>query len=237
MNNSDAYEDEEVRNFLKGLRRYITSRAIVIYIIVAGATVAFGFIFYYLVYYLFAALPHQILSDLIFILIIVGFVIGLNLLLQRSLLIHHLPPYTLDIVKKAGFKIKEFKQYFIFKRANVYPTPNTFIRIGLIVGYVPFLELRFKSYKISLRSSKLSDKDDLLGSIIVKRIAEKNLVAWDQNSDSKRTGFTRKKIGGLRFKTICLPEEVTGRLLQMGKAIREWEKSIQKIANVALAER
>lgn len=231
MNNSNGYEeDDEVQNFLKGLRRYITLRAIVIYIIVGGATVGFGFIFYYLL----GLLP-QPFNILLYILVMIGFVVGLNVLLQRSLLIHHLPPYTLDIVRKARFKISEVK-YLIFRRAIVYPTPNTYIRIGLIVGYLPFFELRFRSYKISLTSAKLSDKDDLLGSLIVRRIAEKNLVAWDQKSDSKRKGFTRKKIGGLRFKTICLPEEVTGRLLQMGKAIREWEKAIEKIAEIALSD-
>lgn len=230
MNSSSEYEDdEEVLNFLKGLRRYITARALAIYIIIVGATVAFGFVFYYLLY---EFLPPT-LETLIFILVMIGFVVGLNVILQRSLLIHHLPPYTLDIVKKAGFKISEVR-HIIFKRANVYPTARTFIRIGLIVGYLPFFELRFKSYKVSLTSSKLSDKDDLLGSLIVRRIAEKNLVAWDEKSDSKRTGFTRKKIGGLRFKTICVPEEVTGRLLQMGKAIREWEKAIEKIAEFAI---
>ncbi len=228
MNSSNI--DEEVLKFLKGLRRYITLRAIAIYIIVGGATVAFGFIFYYLAY---SFLP--LYADLTFILIMIGFVVGLNVILQRSLLIHHLPPYTLEIVKKARFKIREVRQ-FIFKRANVYPTSTIFIRIGLIVGYLPFFELRFRSYKMSLTSAKLSDKDDLLGSLIVRRIAEKNLLAWDQESESKRKGFTRKKIGGLRFKTICLPEEMTGRLLQMGKAIREWEKAIEKIANIALSD-
>ena len=227
----NSYEDEEVQNFLKGLRRYITLRAIAIYIIVGGATVAFGFVFYHLIY---ALLPPTY-GAMTFILVMIGFVVGLNVLLQRSLLIHHLPPYTLDIVKKAGIKIKEVR-HLIFKRANVYPAPNMYIRIGLVVGYLPFFELRFKSYKMSLTSAKLSDKEDLLGSLIVRRIAEKNLVAWDQNSDSKRRGFSRKKIGGLRFKTICLPEEMTGRLLQMGKAIREWEKAIEKIADIALSD-
>jgi hypothetical protein len=42
-------------------------------------------------------------------------------------------------------------------------------------------------------------------------------------------------MGGLRFKTICLPEEVTSRLFQMGKAIKEWEKALEKIAQFALA--
>ncbi|MHA1264187.1 MAG: hypothetical protein ACTSRS_03040 [Candidatus Helarchaeota archaeon] len=226
----NAEVDEDVQKFLNGLRKYITLRAVAIYIIVAIATVGFGISFYYLIY---ALLPPPY-EDIIFTIVLITFIVGLNVILQRSLLIHHLPPYTLDIVKKAGFKIKEFRP-FIFKRANVYPTPSTYIRIGLIVGYLPFTELRFRSYTISLTSGKLSDKDDLLGSLIVKKIAEKNLVAWDRKSESKRTGFTRKKIGGLRFKTVCLPEEVTSRLLQMGKAIREWEKAIQKVADFALS--
>ncbi|TFG05890.1 MAG: hypothetical protein EU536_00670 [Promethearchaeota archaeon] len=232
MSRTKVYEeeDEEIRKFVRGLRRYITLRAVLIYIIVGIATVGFGFTFYYLLY---ALLPPSY-EDLIFALLMVAFVVGLNLVLQRSLLIHHLPPYTLDIVKKAGFRVREFR-HLVFKRAVVYPTPNIYIRIGLIVGYLPFSELRFRSYTVSLTSGKLSDKDDLLGSLIVQKIAEKNLVAWDKESESKRTGFTRKKIGGLRFKTICLPEEVTGRLLQMGKAIREWERSIEKIANIALS--
>ncbi len=223
--------DEEVLHFLNGLRRYITARALAIYIIVGGATVAFGFIFYYFLYWI---LP-PIYSLLFFILIMIGFTVGLNVLLQRSLLIYHLPPYTLDIAKKAGFKIDEFKIHFIFKRANIYPTSNIFIRIGLLVGYIPFTELRFKSYKMSLTSEKLCEKTDLLGSLIVKEIAERNLLAWDMESDSKRVGVTRKKIGGLRLKTICLPEEVTGRLMQMGKAIREWQKALEKVAHFALS--
>jgi hypothetical protein len=231
MNKSIDYEDEEIGNFLKGLRRYITARAIAIYIIVGGATVAFGFIFYY---FFNTLIP--VYGVWLFILIMIGFIVGLNVLLQRSLLIYHLPPYTLDIVKKAGFKIREFKIYFIFNRANVYPTPNIYIRIGLLVGYLPFTELRFKTYKISLTSAKLCDKDDLIGSLIVRKIAERNLLAWDMKSDSKRVGVTRKQIGGLRFKTICLPEEVTGRLLQMGKAIREWERAIEKLSQLALSD-
>ena len=233
MSNTADYEyDDEERNFMKGLRRYITLRAIAIYIIVGGATVAFGFIFYYLIY---ALLPPNY-DILIFCLIMVGFVVGLNVLLQRSLLIHHLPPYTLDIAKKAGFKVKEFKIHFIFKRANIYPTPNSYIRIGLLVGYIPFTELRFKSYRISLTSRKLCAKDDLLGTLIVQRIAERNLLAWDMDGESKRVGFTRRKIGGLRFKTICPLEEVTSRLIQMGKALIQWEKSIDKIARNALSD-
>ncbi|MFX1294427.1 MAG: hypothetical protein ACFFD2_06180 [Promethearchaeota archaeon] len=231
MNSSEDYDDEELRNFLKGLRRYITARALAIYIIVIGATIAFEFIFYFAFY---SILPSSY-KVIILIVVMICFFIGLNILLQRSLLIHHLPPYTLDIVKKAGFKIKESKVRFIFRRANVYPTPNTYIRIGLLVGYVPFMEWRFGSYKISLTSRKLCDKNDLLGALIVKEIAEKNLLAWDMKSDSKRVGVTRKKIGGLRFKTICLPEEVTSRLMQMGKAIREWEKALEKIAQFALS--
>jgi hypothetical protein len=230
MSDPEAYEDEEVKNFLKGLRRYITARALAIYIIVGGATVAFGFMFYYL-FYGFLPLTYALI---IFILVLIGFIVGLNLLLQRSLLIHHLPPYTLDIAKKAGFKIREFKIYFIFRRANVYPTPNTYIRIGLLVGYVPFMEWRFKSYKISLTSRKLCDKYDLMGSLVVKEIAERNLIAWDKEGGGERVGVTRKKIGGLRFKTVCLPEEVTGRLMQMGKAIKQWEKALEKIAQFAL---
>ena len=231
MSNARDYDDEEVQKFLKGLRRYITARAIAIYIIVGAATVAFGFAFYY---FLFAILPPTY-DILIFCLLMVAFVVGLNILLQRSLLIHHLPPYTLDIVKKAGFKISAFKIYFIFNRARVYPTPNTYIRIGLLVGYVPFTEVRFRSYKISLTSGKLCEKDDLLGSLIVQKIAERNLLSWDLKGDSKRVGVTRKNLGGLRFKTICLPEEVTSRLFQMGKAIKEWEKALEKIAQFALA--
>lgn len=230
---SDLYisDDEEINNFLKGLRRYITARAMVIYIIVSIATVTFGFAFYYLFFYILPP-PYEILM---FILLTIAFVVGLNVLLQRSLLIHHLPPYTLDIVKKAGFKIETFKIYFIFNRAKVYPTSNTYIKIGLLVGYIPFTEVRFRSYKISLTSGKLCEKDDLLGSLIVQKIAERNLLAWDLNGDSKRVGVTRKKMGGLRFKTICLPEEVTSRLLQMGKAIREWERALEKIAQLALS--
>jgi hypothetical protein len=232
VSNIHEYEDDEdIRNFVQGLRRYITLRAVAIYIIVGAATLSFGIAFYYLLYSL---LPPNY-EDVIFMGVMIIFVVGLNIILQRSLLIRHLPPYTLDIVKKAGFKIKEFRR-FIFKRANVYPVPQIYIRIGLIVGYLPFTELRFRSYKISLTSGKLSDKDDLLGSLIVQRIAEKNLIAWDADSDSKRVGVTRKKIGGLRFKTICVPEEVTGRLLQMGKAIREWERAIQRVANFALSK-
>jgi len=231
MSSSTDYEDEDVKKFLSGLRRYITARALAIYGIVVCATAIFGVIFYHLFY---AILPPPY-EFLIFILTLVGFVVGLNVLLQRSLLIYHLPPYTLDLVKKAGFKIREFKIKFIFRRANVYPTPNTPIRIGLIVGYVPFMEWRFGSYKISLTSGKLCDKHDLLGSLIVKEIAEKNLLAWDMEGGSERVGVTRKKIGGLRFKTVCLPEEMTGRLMQMGKAIREWEKALEKIAKFALS--
>jgi hypothetical protein len=230
MSDLYAYDDEELNNFLKGLRRYITARAIAIYIIVGIATVAFAFAFYYLFFFILPP-PYELLM---FILLMVAFVVGLNVLLQRSLLIHHLPPYTLDIVKKAGFKIEAFKIYFIFNRAKVYPTPNTYIKIGLLVGYVPFTEVRFRSYKISLTSGKLCEKDDLLGSLIVQKIAERNLLSWDLKSDSKRVGVTRKKMGGLRFKTICLPEEVTGRLLQMGKAIREWERALDKVAQFAL---
>ncbi len=231
MNSPVDDADEEVKKFLKGLRRYITLRALAIYIIVATATVAFGFMFYYL-FYIFLPPTYDLV---IFILVLIGFIVGLNVLLQRSLLISHLPPYTLDIAKKAGFKIKEFKIKFIFRRANVYPTPNTYIRIGLIVGYLPFTELRFRSYRVSLTSGKLCDKHDLLGSLIVKEIAEKNLLAWDKEGGSERVGVTRKKLGGLRFKTICLPEEVTGRLMQMGKAIREWEKALGKVAKFALS--
>ena len=99
------YDDDEVRNFLKNLRRYITARALAIYIIVAIATVAFGFIFYF---FIFALLPRTY-AMILFILILIGFIVGLNILLQRSLLIHHLPPYTLDLAKKAGFKIKAFQ--------------------------------------------------------------------------------------------------------------------------------
>ncbi|MHA1277880.1 MAG: hypothetical protein ACTSQI_18090 [Candidatus Helarchaeota archaeon] len=231
MNKTLEEEDEEVQKFLRGLRRYITLRAVVIYIIVLCATVIFGVIFYY-VFYAFLS-PSYALG--IFILVLVGFIVGLNVLLQRSLLIFHLPPHTLDIVKKAGFRIKEFKIKFIFKRANVYPTTHTPIRIGLLVGYIPFTELRFKSYRISLTSGKLCDRKDLLGALIVKKIAEKNLLAWDMEGGTERAGVTRKKLGGLRFKTICLPEEVTGRLMQMGKAIREWEKALEKIAEFALS--
>ncbi len=230
MNESADYDDE-VLNFLKGLRRYIAARSLAIYIIVAIATVAFGIIFYYFMYWILPP-PYALIM---FILILIGFIVGLNVLLQRSLLIHHLPPYTLEIAKKAGFKIVEFKINFIFKRANVYPTPNTFIRIGLLVGYIPFMEWRFKSYKISLTSKKLCEKEDLMGALIVQEIAERNLLAWDSKGDGKRVGVTRKKISGLRFKSICLPEEVTGRLMQMGKAIRQWERALGKIAKFALS--
>ncbi|NVM27609.1 MAG: hypothetical protein HWN65_02100 [Candidatus Helarchaeota archaeon] len=231
MNDPAEYDDEELSLFLKGLRRYITARALLIYIFIGGATVAFGLIYYYSLYLL---LP-SIHRDYFFILIMIGFIVGLNVVFQRSLFIHHLPPYTLDIIKKAGFKIHPFKHLLFFNRAKVYPTRNTYIRIGLIVGYLPFFELRFKSYKISLQSGKLAEKSDLLGTHIVRKIAEKNLIGWDEKSDSKRVGLTRKKMGGLRFKTICLPEEMTGRLLQMGKAIREWEKSLEKIAEYAVS--
>ena len=75
MSDSFDSDDEEVRIFLKGLRRYITSRALLIYLFVGIATVVFGFIFYYLIVLFWDF--SQIGPIILFILIMAGFFIGL----------------------------------------------------------------------------------------------------------------------------------------------------------------
>ncbi|MHA1297933.1 MAG: hypothetical protein ACTSO9_00650 [Candidatus Helarchaeota archaeon] len=227
-------EDQEIKEFPRKIRNYLIKRCTIIYFIVGGASTGLGFLFSQIISPFFS----KELLPIILTLIIVGFVIGINLILQMWSKYYPLPKELQDLIQKAGFKVgkKKFYHFRFFRRTRIYPTEETYIKIGLEVKYFPFLELKRGTCRINMISRKLCSANDPISRNIVQNIAEKNLLAW-KNDESSRKARVKARVvnwkGGLSFKTSCSPEEAISRLMQMGKAIREWENAILKISELA----
>ncbi len=222
-------EDPELKLFPRKIRNYLIMRVTIIYIIVGGVSILMGFAFDDLISTSFD--PN--IGPLVLTLIIIGFVFGINLSLQAWTQFYPFPKELEDLIKRAGLKVrkKKFYQFGFFRRTRIYPTENTFIKIGLEVKYFPFLELRKGTCKINMITQKLCDASDPICSRIVQDIAEKNLLAW-KNPNEIRKARVVNKLGELHFKTSCSPEEAISRLFQMSKAIKEWEAAISKISKL-----
>ena len=223
-------DDIETRLFARKIRNYLIKRCVIIYIVVGAASILLGFLFFDLISPLF----HQDLVSLILSFIVVAFVVGINLFLQWWSRFYPLPKELQDLIRRAGFKIgkRKFYHFRFFRRTLIYPTEDTYIKIGLEVKYFPFLELKRGFCKISMISRNLCFEDDPIPRKIVQDIAEKNLLSWKNKETGKKTRVISRK-GNLRFKTSCNPEEAISRLMQMGKAIREWERAIERISELA----
>lgn len=221
-------EDPELKQFPHKIRNYLIKRCTIIYIIVGGVSIFLGFIFKNLI-----SITDPNLASLELILIIAGFVIGINLFLQWWSRFYPLPKELQDLIKRAGFKIgkRKFYHFRFFRRTQIYPTENIYIKIGLEVKYFPFLELRKGYCKINMISRKLCLPTDPICGKLVQDIAEKNLLAWENEKNSRKASVVNR-LGGLRFTTSCSPDEAISRLFQMGKAIKEWESAISKISQL-----
>ena len=227
-------EDPELKQFPRKIRNYLIKRCTIIYIVVGSVSVLLGFLFNDLIS------PHidPDLIPVVLTLIIAGFVLLINLFLQWWVKYYPMPKEIQNLIKMAGFKIgkRKFYHFRFFRRTMIYPTEEIYIKIGLKVKYFPFLELRRGFYEISMISKKLCSASAPISKKIVQDIAEKNLLAWKQDESTRKARVKARVInwrGGLRFKTACSPEEAISRLIQMGKAIREWEKAVLKISQLA----
>ena len=228
-------EDPEIKQFPRKIRNYLIKRCTIIYFIVGGASTLLGFLFYDLI-------SEQINPNLVpfvLALIIAGIALAINLGLQAWSRLYPLPKELQDLIKRAGFKIAKRKLFHFrfFRRTQIHPTEEIYIKIGLEVKYFPFLELRRGTCKVNMISKKLCSASDPICGKIVQNIAEKNLLSW-KNDESSRKARVKARVvnwkGGLKFKTTCTPEEAISRLMQMGKAIREWERAVNKISQMAI---
>lgn len=227
-------EDPELKEFPRKIRNYLIKRCTIIYFIVGGASTALGFLFSEIL------APHvsEKLIPLVLTLIIAGFVIVINLFLQMWSKYYPLPKELQDLIQTAGFKVakKKFYHFRFFRRTQIFPTEETYMKIGLEVKYFPFLELKRGTCKINIVSMKLCSAYDPISKNIVRTIAEKNLLGWKEDESSRKARVKARVInwrGGLKLKTTCSPDEAISRLMQMGKAIREWENAIIKISKMA----
>ncbi|MHA1376901.1 MAG: hypothetical protein ACTSRG_00840 [Candidatus Helarchaeota archaeon] len=227
-------ENSEFKEFPRKIRNYLIKRCVIIYFIVAGTSIGLGFLFSELI----SPFVKKELIPLVLSLIIAGFVIGINLVLQMWSKYYPLPKELQKLIQKAGFKVgkKKFYHFRFFRRTQIFPTEEIYIKIGLEVKYFPFLELKRGTCRINMISKKLCSANDPISKNIVQNIAEKNLLAW-KNDQSTRKARVKARVvdwrGGLNFKTSCSPEEAISRMMQMGKAIREWENAISKISEIA----
>ena len=60
-----------------------------------------------------------------------------------------------------------------------------------------------------------------LGAVAISEVNENKLIAY------------RKHPSGLKINIECGPEELLSRLMIVGKAIREWENAMNKLADLA----
>ena len=216
----DLKEDKELEEFPKKIRNYMITRVILVYIIVAAIGIFLGWIFWFNLQKAFPQFPEITLWTWPFL---IAVVIGLNLFFQWWSRFFIIPNFLLKRFQELGFDIRHPRRFKILRRTRVcVPKKNSYFKVGVEVKYFPFLEFRQRYYRIAIISVALCHETEALCVKLVQDIAEKNLMG------------TKNKKGFLHFKTTCSPEEAVGRMMQMGKAIREWENAKEKLSNMAV---
>ncbi|MHA1785594.1 MAG: hypothetical protein ACTSVE_10370, partial [Candidatus Helarchaeota archaeon] len=213
MNNidKDLKEDKDLEEFPKKIRNYMIKRVIFIYIIVGALGLILGGIFWYNLQKFFPEFPVLTLWTWPFL---IGVVIGLNLFFQWWSRFFIIPNFLLKRFKELGFEIRNPKRFKVLRRTRIcVPKKRSYFKVGVEVKYFPFFEFRNGYYRIAIISIPLCNKSEALCVKLVQDIAEKNLLGVT----------TRKEF--LHFNTTCSPEEAVGRMMQMTKAIREWENA------------
>ncbi|MHA1250886.1 MAG: hypothetical protein ACTSRP_12915 [Candidatus Helarchaeota archaeon] len=221
---------EEKQEFLEGVRRYVAIRHILTYILVFGLSISIGWAIYYLLNYWFNGIFQNILW---FIVISFVFVILINISFQMFLSFYHLPKHLLNILDRTGFIIVRKRRFLFFYDTKLRPTPNSWIKVGIKASYFPFTELRYDTYRVNIQSSKLCEGYDPLYTLIMKKIIEKNLLSFTDGNEKKLVTY-RKHSPGIRINIECGPEELLSRLMIVGKAIREWEAAINRLAEFSI---
>jgi hypothetical protein len=226
MDEKDINEKDE---FMKGVRKYVAVRHAITYVLVFGLGLTFAWIFYFLLIYWFGEIFYNIFWFISFSIL---FIILINIVLQQFLSFYHLPKHILDILDRTGFTIERRRRFIIFYDTKLRPTPNSWIKVGIKASYFPLTELRYELYRIGIETSKLCESDDPLYYRIMKKIIEKNLLSLSDMNENKLIAY-RKHPSGLKINIECGPEELLSRLMIVGKAIREWENAINKLADLA----
>ncbi|MBD3229224.1 MAG: hypothetical protein GF329_13660 [Candidatus Lokiarchaeota archaeon] len=225
----DVQDQEEREEFLKGVRKYVFIRHLITYIIVFGSGTLSGWFLYIFLYRLYG----EFYNIIWFILFSILFIILINIVLQQFLSFYHLPKHILDILDRTGFEIIRNRRFLFFYNTKLKPTPNSWIKVGIKASYFPLTELRYESYRIRILSSKLCSSNDPLYNAMIKKITEKNLLSLSNLNENKLITY-RKSSSGLRINIECSPEELLSRLMIVGKAIREWESAINRLAEYSI---
>ena len=216
----DLKEDKELEEFPKKIRNYMIKRVILVYIIVAVIGIILGWLFWFNIQLAFPQLPVLTLWTWPFI---ISIVIGLNLFFQWWSRFFIIPNFLLKRFEELGFDIRHPRHFKILRRTRVcVPKKKSYFKVGVEVKYFPFLEFRQRYYRIAIISGALCAENEAICVKLVQDIAEKNLMSM------------KNKKGILHFKTTCSPEEAVGRMMQMAKAIREWENAKEKLSNMAV---
>ena len=223
-------DNEETEEFSKGVRRYMALRHTITYILVFGLGISYAFFLYYILNYWFASYFSHIFWLIIFSVLCV---IITNIILQQFLSFYHLPKHLLDILDRTGFTIIRKRRFIFFYHTKLEPTSNSWIKVGIKASYFPLTELRYESYRIRIISSKLCESTDPLYASIMKKIIEKNLLSQSNDKRNKLLSY-RKSYPGIKINIECSPEELLSRLLIVGKAIREWENAINRLADFSI---
>ncbi|MHA1270140.1 MAG: hypothetical protein ACTSPY_10170 [Candidatus Helarchaeota archaeon] len=221
---------EEKKEFSKGVRRYVAIRHVITYIIVFGVGLGSAWMLYHLLNYWFNSVFSNILWYIIFGFL---FILAINIAFQQFLSFYHLPKHILDILDRTGFPIERKRWFVFFYKTKLIPTSNSWIKVGIKASYFPLSELRYESYRVKITSSKLCEGYDPLYTLIMKKIIEKNLLSIS-DGNKKRPVVYRKGSPGIRINIECGPEEVLSRVMIVGKAIREWESAINKLAEFSV---
>ena len=216
----DLKQDVELEEFPKKIRNYMIKRVILIYIVVGASGAFLAWLLWVNLGIFFPEFPELGLWTWPFL---IGVVISMNLFFQWWSRFFIIPNFLLERFENAGFLIKHPRRFKVLRRTRIcVPKKQSYFKVGVEVRYFPFFEFRNGHYKIAIISVPLCNESEALCKKLVNDIAEKNLLGV----------LNEKPI--LRFKTTCSPEEAVGRMMQMGKAIREWENAKEKISNMAV---
>ncbi|MHA1143325.1 MAG: hypothetical protein ACTSRW_01170 [Candidatus Helarchaeota archaeon] len=248
----DIDYDAEIEEFPKKVKTYLWFRCIAIYVAVIVGT--------YLLSILTLSTINLVINGIITVLVpppwdfpprivqhIVNFwaliivipvsIIGMNLFLQWWSRFYPIPYVLLDRVQRAGFILKRPRLLFFFRRTRVcLPKKDSYFKVGVRVRYFPFMELKY-GCKITIISKALCDVNDSVLFNLVKKIAEKNFISFEHEKEVRKEDGRikiRKKKGMVRFKAVCNPEEAISQMMQMGKAIREFEDAKIRLVEMAL---
>ncbi|MHA1310755.1 MAG: hypothetical protein ACTSQO_07465 [Candidatus Helarchaeota archaeon] len=226
-----SHEDlDEKKEFSRGVRRYVAIRHSFTYILVFGLGLSTAYLLTYFLNYWYPKVFNNIVWFILFSFI---FIILINISFQQFLSFYHLPKHILDILDRTGFPIERKKRFIFFYDTKLKPTPDSWIKVGIKASYFPLSELRYETYLINIQSSKLCEGNDPLYTLIMKKIIEKNLLSLSDGNKNKPVVY-RKHSPGIRINIDCFPEELLSRIMIVGKAIREWESAINKLADFSI---